>query len=269
MYKTNKTLLCKILKKYERDHYENRFQSCRNNLKKSWDIIREVINKCKTKPIQHKFNVNGQITNDEMTIATRFNTFFTNIGSTLSNKIPHVTADPISYINCENIGSLYLREVSKQEMSTIIKSLKNSSSGYDGIKANLLKETFNLYITPLVHVCRLSLRQGYFPDELKIAKVVPIFKAGDPMSFNNYRPISVLPVMSKIFEKLMFNRVIDFFNSRNLLYSLQFGFRELHNTSTALVYLVDSIISALNDGNYIMGIFIDLRPLTRLIMKYC
>ena len=130
VYKTYKTLLCKILKKYERDHYENRFQSCRNNLKKSWDIIREVINKCKTKPIQHKFNVNGQITNDEMTIAERFNTFFTNIGSTLSNKIPHVTADPISYINCENIGSLYLREVSEQEMSTIIKSLKNSSSGY-------------------------------------------------------------------------------------------------------------------------------------------
>ena len=155
VYKTYKTLLCKILKKYERDHYENRFQSCRNNLKKSWDIIREVINKCKTKPIHHKFNVNGQITNDEMTIAERFNTFFTNIGSTLSNKIPHVTADPISYINCENIGSLYLRDVSEQEMSTIIKSLKNSSSGYDGIKANLLKETFNLYITPLVHVCRL------------------------------------------------------------------------------------------------------------------
>ena len=74
------------------------------------------------KAIQHKFNVNGQITNNEMTIAERFNTFFTNIGSTLSNKIPHVTADPISYINCENIGSLYLREVSEQEMSTIIKS---------------------------------------------------------------------------------------------------------------------------------------------------
>ena len=73
--KTYKTLLCKILKIYERDHYENRFQSCRNNLKKSWDIIREVINKCKTKPIQHKFNVNGRVTNDEMTIAERFNTF--------------------------------------------------------------------------------------------------------------------------------------------------------------------------------------------------
>ena len=257
-YKTYKTLLNRMLKLHERKHYENEFKVCRGNLKKSWNIIKQVINKSKQTSIQQKFFVNGQITNEKKKIAEHFNNFFVNIGSTLSSKIPNVTTDPISYINCENINSFHLREVSKQEVSNIIKSLKNSGAGYDGIKASLLKETFNLYAQPLVHICKLSITQGYFPEELKIAKVVPIFKSGDPKIFNNYRPISVLPVMSKILEKLMFNRVIDFFNAKNLMYSLQFGFRKFHNTSAALLYLVDKIISTISSNSYVLGIFVDL-----------
>jgi hypothetical protein len=257
-YKTYKVALNKILKKYERDYYEKEFKSCQGNLKKSWNVIKQVVNKSKSKTMQQQYYVNGQITNDEMTVAEHFNDFFTNIGSSLSSKIQHVTKDPISYIDCANMNSFYLNEVSEQEVFNIIKCLKNSSAGHDGIKAGLLKETFNHYAKPLVHICRLSLAQGYFPTELKIAKVVPIFKSGDSMVFNNYRPISVLPVLSKILEKLMYNRVIDFFNARNLLYSLQFGFREFHNTSSALIYLVDKVISSLSNGNYVMGIFVDL-----------
>jgi len=93
---------------------------------------------------------------------------------------------------------------------------------------------------------------------MKIAKITPIFKSGDSMLFNNYRPISVLPVFSKILEKLMYNRMIAYINSRKILYPLQFGFRELHNTATALTYSVDKIISSISDGNFVIGVFVDL-----------
>ena len=258
-YKTYKTLIAKLLKKRERDHFDKMFLSYKGNLKKSWDIIKQVINRNRSKATQANFKLNGQTINDEVLIAEQFNKFFTNIGSSLSSKIQDVAVDPLSYIHCDNMSSLYLYEVSMQEVATIIQNLKNSGAGYDGIKANLLKETYESYIAPLVHVCNLSFKQGYFPDELKQAQVTPIFKAGDPTTFNNYRPISALSVFSKTFEKLMFNRVIDYFNSNKLLYQLQFGFRELHNTSTAMVYLLDKIISALSDGKFMVGIFVDLR----------
>ena len=105
----------------------------------------------------------------------------------------------------------------------------------------------------------LSFNEGIFPHQLKTAKIIPIFKANDPMKFNNYRPISLLPVLSKIFEKLMYTRLIKFINKFKLLHKLQFGFREGHSTCMALMILLDKITHALDNGNYAIGIFLDFR----------
>ena len=81
-------------------------------------------------------------------------------------------------------------------------SLKNTASGYDCIAGSVMKQCVDNYVTPLTHIINLSIAQGYFPDEWKLAKVIPIFKDGDPQDIQNYRPISVLPFLSKVFEKL-------------------------------------------------------------------
>ena len=109
----------------------------------------------------------------------------------------------------------------------------------------------------LTHICNLSFNTGVFPSELKVANVVPIFKSGDEMLFSNYRPASVLPVFSKIYERLMNNRLIQFINDNNLLYNFQFGFQKGKSTHMALIILLDKISEALDKGEYVIGVFLD------------
>ena len=95
---------------------------------------------------------------------------------------------------------------------------KNSASGYDDISPMLMKTSFNHISVPLAHICNSSLTEGVCPDDLKLANVVPLFKADDSMLFNNYRPASILCVISKVFEKIMFNRLQKFLHDFNILY---------------------------------------------------
>lgn len=112
-------------------------------------------------------------------------------------------------------------------------------------------------LKPLLHLCNLSILNGVFPNELKIAKVIPIFKSGNVIDIANYRPVSVLPAFSKLFERIMYNRLIDFINKNNLLYKYQFGFRSNHSTAMALLLLVDRITEAMQNGEYVLGVFLD------------
>ena len=99
--------------------------------------------------------------------------------------------------------------------------------GYDNISMRIIKHSFHLISAPLAIIINLSLQKGIFPDKLKIAKVIPVFKADNPSLLVNYRPISLLPNFSKYFEKVMHNRLTEFGEQYNILYRCQFGFRKL------------------------------------------
>ena len=103
----------------------------------------------------------------------------------------------------------------------------------------------------------ISIVNGIFPSEMKIAKVIPLFKSGDKMSMSNYRPVSVFPLFSKILERLMYSRLLSFINENKLLYKFQFGFRESHSPNLAIIFLVDKISCALEEGDYVLGLFLD------------
>ena len=109
----------------------------------------------------------------------------------------------------------------------------------------------------MTHVCNLSILKGCFPSELKVAKVIPLYKAESPSVYTNYRPVSVLTCFSKIFEILMYNRLISFVIKHDLLYKYQFGFRKNHSTVFAISILTDFISQALERGDYVIGIFLD------------
>ena len=106
---------------------------------------------------------------------------------------------------------------------------------------HLVKNSSDIISKPLMYLINLSLEKGIFPNNLKTAKIIPIFKAGDVDIFTNYRPISILSSFSKIYEKIMYNRLLDFIQRFEILYSLQFGFRTKHSTSHALTHLVNKI----------------------------
>ena len=121
------------------------------------------------------------------------------------------------------------------------------------------KPCVDAFIEPLTHLINLSLRSGVFPSELKLAKVVPIFKAGDTSAINNYRPISVLSFFSKVFEKIVYNHVLDFIDDNNVLYDYQYGFRHSHSTQQAIITLVDRITKSLDKGHIAITILLDLK----------
>ena len=134
--------------------------------------------------------------------------------------------------------------------------IKDSAAGYEGLKAFIIKQIKEVIVTPLVHICNHSFMTGIFP-ELKIANVVPIFQSGDDMVFSNYRPVSVLPIFSKLLERLVYNRLIKFINDNKLLYGYQFGFQRGKSTQLAVMMLVEKITEALDNKECVIGIFLD------------
>uniref|UniRef100_A0A1B6M3J7 Uncharacterized protein n=1 Tax=Graphocephala atropunctata TaxID=36148 RepID=A0A1B6M3J7_9HEMI len=124
--------------------------------------------------------------------------------------------------------------VTRDEVLKIIKGFKNKiSCGYDQIPISLIKSVAVEIADPLVHVVNSSFISGYFPDQLKISKVIPIFKKGDATNKENYRPISIQPSFSKIFEKCMYNRLSTFLEENNIFEDEQPGFRQGESVVTA------------------------------------
>ena len=117
---------------------------------------------------------------------------------------------------------------------------------------------FGLISAPLVDIINLSLLKGIFPDKLKIAKVIPVYKAEDPSLFVNYRPISLLPVFSKLFEKVMYDPLVEFAETYEILFRCQFGFRKNHSTSLSLIHFINKISSAIDKRESTVGVFLDL-----------
>ena len=103
----------------------------------------------------------------------------------------------------------------------------------------------------------MSLQEGIFPDEQTIANVIPLYKCDDPKLFNNYRPVSVLPSVSKVFERIMYNRFVSYLNEYKILFSYQFGFRKIHSTYMALMTLMNKLTKCLDNDEYIIGVFLD------------
>ena len=114
------------------------------------------------------------------------------------------------------MDSMLVTETTCDEIKNIIVSLKNSSSGWDDIHSKVLKRSYIYYIQVLTHIFNLSLTQGIFPQELKLARVIPLYKNEDKILIINYRPVSVLPLFSKILERLMFNRLEMFINKHDI-----------------------------------------------------
>ena len=164
---------------------------------------------------------------------------------------------PCDYLKHAIVNKLYLDPVTADEVERIIHHFKESAAGWDELKPTVVKSIRKCIISPLAHICNLSFATGIFPDELKIANVVPIFKSGDEMVFSNYRPVSVLPVFSKVIERLMYNRLLEYINENKLLYKYQFGFQKGKSTHMALIALIDKISEALENGDCVIGIFLD------------
>ena len=256
-YKLYKRKLHSLLQKCERNYFDRAFAQNRHNLRKSWNLINSALNKKRLSNAQHTFCINGEMVNDGQIIANKFNKYFVNVGPTLSKSISASNESPLAFMKSPNTHSIFVRNTTDIEVMNIINALKHTSPGYDDISSKVVKSSVQYILRPLVHIFNLSLSQGIVPKELKIARVTPVYKSGDKANISNYRPISVLPCFSKILERLMHNRLMQFIKKHQILHENQYGFRENHSTNLALSYLIDKIVMEYEKGNSVLGIFID------------
>jgi hypothetical protein len=176
----------------------------------------------------------------------------------LAANIPSVNSTFNSFLKRPLSNSFMLFPTDRYEIENLIMDLKlGKSTGPFSVPIDLLKIIKTLVSLPLSYIFNCSFSTGIVPDNLKIAQVVPIYKKGPTSYLSNYRPISLLSVFSKLLEKLMYIRLIDFLNKNNVIFPAQFGFRENHSTSHALILIVDKIQRAIEEKLVSCGIFLD------------
>lgn len=241
----------------KRDYYDNVLRNA--DQRSMWSNLNEILG-LKNRDNSVKIDVDGQLTTHGPTVADRFNKFFSSIGPQLASSISSNrdikkfgTLNPLQ-------NSIYLSPATVQEVVLRIKELDPSKScGLDGIHATFLKThhvMFSMLLRDVFNECILT---GRYPDCLKTARVVPVYKTGSRSDTNNYRPISVLSVLSKILEQLLVKRMTCFFNQHDVLYSHQYGFRTGSSTLTAMCELTDDIYKALDSRNIMGVLFLDLK----------
>lgn len=259
-YKTYKNKLTNIIRAAERNYYHNKFDIAKGNITKTWKLIRELTNPNHA-VAQNIPELKTGITTvtDKQNIADTFNEYFINVGRNLAAIIPAVKGDVLSYIKGNFPNSMFTTGTDATEITGIMSQLNTSASaGYDGIPGKIIEAVLPEIVNPLVIIFNKSLETGVFPDNLKIAKIIPIHKSDDKRAVSNYRPISVLPFLSKILERLMYVRLLKYLNNNDILSNNQYGFRENHSTFMALLKLVDDISEQIDSKIHSIGVFIDL-----------
>lgn len=264
-YKDYKRVYIRISKEAESIYYQQLFNNKENSLKKLWNNLNTVCSfkKKNTSVNITKINVNSKDITDPSQICNEFNNYFCTIGDSLVSKLPSTDgcrANFLGYCNPSLLSSMVCDSVDQHELLALIATLDNSKSpGHDNIGARLIKEVKHYIVEPLLHIINLSFSNGVFPDRLKIAKVVPIYKKEDRSLMSNYRPISLLSVFSKLIERLMHKRLYSFLTKNNILYRYQFGFRKNFSTTLALIEVIDNLIQNMESDNISVGIYLDLQ----------
>ena len=261
LFHSHCTILQKSIREAKQKYYHQQFENFKSNIKKTWAKINEILsNKKKDSELPSYFCDGNNILTKSEDIADCFNRFFCNIGPKLANSIQGPPGKSYQdYLKQNILSSFSFSTVDTDFVQKMISELKSKSSfGHDGVSSILLKK-----LSPEIHevltcIINQSLMTGIFPNSLKIAKISPIYKKEDPHLTDNYRPISLLPVISKVFEKAAFKQLYDYFNENKLLYKSQYGFRKKHSTELAGLEFNDKIINYLDEGKLPLAIFLDL-----------
>ena len=256
-YKTFKNKFTYIIRIAKKNYFKEKFDMHRNNGEKTWETISEILkNKNKKTTVTDTFiTSNGVPCTDSTDIANNFNIYFTTVGNTLAANLPQTDNDPIELIESNPDNFFCIPTPPAEINNIIIHSKSKKSTGFDNIDSYIVKQIAPQIVNQLANIFNKSFLTGIVPSKLKIAKVIPLYKTKDPA---HYRPISLLPFFSKILERLMHNRLYNFLTEHNILSMNQFGFRKNYSTFLALMDLVDNISKNIDDGNYSIGIFLDL-----------
>lgn len=257
-YKNYKNKLTTLINKTKQQYYQNKIKNNISNTKELWTVVQEITQtRTKKVDIQSIKNEEEVLLSDSKNISNEFINTFTKMGKTLANKIvknPNYTINRFIYPN-----SLFLKPTNSEEIKTIIKELKNNkSTGIDNLKAEALKTISEDIADPFAFILNNCMEIGLWPSAFKESLIIPIYKSGDISKVHNYRPISLITNLTKVFEKIIKLRLNSYIKKYNILSDKQFGFKEKVSTQDAIVALTTKIYSALDEGMPCLCTFIDL-----------
>ena len=251
-----KNKVTSLIKKCKVRYYQQKFHNCVSNLRKTWSLINQIISPNRKKSNMIKLLVGGELVEDERTVAEIFRSHFSEIASSLRSNILQSNLCAASLVPISS-SSFFLYPVTQDECSRIVRSLNNTKTDIDQLPVKIFKlhiDSISPILCKLINNCFIA---GIFPSILKIATIVPIFKKGNPQLAENYRPVSILPYLSKVFEKCLYNRLFSFFLNNNIFSDQQFEFLPRRSTVEALSNFMEYQYNALNKNNYSIAVFID------------
>ena len=242
------------------DYYSNKFESCKDDVRRSWKIINEIRSKNSERTLPKSIEIDNKVISNRNNIMSEFNKYFVSVATELKkSKYSRVHAIPdfnkfLKNRVCENFE---FANITVSEIEDIIKNFNpNKCSDFSSRLLKLINHSLSPILKYLLNNCMHS---AIFPNQLKVAGVLPLYKTGNINDISNYRPISILPIFSKLFKKLLYTRLSNFFAANNVIDSCQYGFWAQHSTSHALHFAISSVSQALINKSKCAGIFIDFQ----------
>ena len=240
----------------KKQHYTNRISASKGNMKESWETINELLNKRSKSSSIVYLKESGTETRDKKDVSNAMNNFFCTIGRDLADKA-QPAANPLlsgEYEVNKDKAKFHFKIIELKDIRDAFAKVKTTKSfGIDNLSSYLMKLALPYIENSLACLFSISIETSQFPDSWKVARITPIFKDGDNTVQSNYRPISVLPVISKLFEKLVFNQLYHYMNENGLFTSDQSGFLRQYSTQTCY-----NGYNGLDPGKLVDLLFIDL-----------
>ena len=261
-YKQLRNQIVSLCRESKKKYFQKYFIDNANNIRNTWKGIKSIISiNNKTNYYPSTLTINNKVTTDPTKIANEFNDYFSNIAENLQEKIFNTGNHFTEYLKDRNEHSFFINPTDKYELiDTINNSINNKASGPHSIPNDIIHLIKFIIAEPLSDIINHSFNSGKYIDILKISKTIPTYKnKGSKLECNNYRPISLLSNINKIFEKIMYKRLYDFLEHNNCIFRNQFGFRAHHSTIHALISITEDVRQALDANNIACGVFIDLQ----------
>ena len=260
-YKNLRNRVNNLLKSDKKNWEKAHLDHVSNSDSDLWKNLKDLVQWKNGGPPSQLFH-NGELHSSPKRLAKMMNEFFINKVKNLLSNLQPTDSDPLRYLKRYMSGrnaKFQLRQVHPDEVLAVIRSLKNSkSTGLDTINVQILKLIAESILPSLTHIVNLSLASSTFPSAWKKAKVIPLLKKSDPLVPQNYRPVALLPVFSKILEKIVFKQISEYIESNNILHRSHHGSRALHSTSTALIEMYTHWIDVLENGDAAGIMMLDL-----------
>ena len=256
-YKDFRNLLNTQIRTAKSEYYTNKFDENEGNIKETWKTINNTIKS------KRRFNDKITLKENDLEIENNkvpnsFNNYFTGIANKLTSELPTTNHNATSYLKNRVNNTFYMNPVSNKETLKAINMLKYNGKGTKIISTMVLKDTSNILSKILSHILTICVKEGYFPNELKTGCITPIYKNGSKNIVENYRPVCSLSPFSKIFERIIYNRMVDFLDQNSILNPNQFGFRKGLSTESAIIQFINNIHNGLNKRRHTIAIFMDL-----------